>query len=89
MGSPGEHWRGFLKLRWNLGLFLKLCWIFLTGFVPAIDLVSRDTGDFLLKLHWNSQDKAPQGQLEVTAHRVDFIITKRGQTADTDTDAAN
>jgi hypothetical protein len=68
-----------------LGLFLKLCWIFLTGFVVAGDLVSRDTGDSLLKLRWNSQDNSPQGQLEVTARRVDFIITKRGA-ADTGPD---
>ena len=39
---------------------------------------------------WTAQDKSPQGQLEVTARRVEFIITKRGQAADagTDEDAA-
>jgi hypothetical protein len=29
----------------------------------------------------DAQDNSPQGQLEVTAHRVDFILTKRGQAA--------
>ena len=28
---------------------------------------------------WKAQDGAPQGQLEVTARRVEFIITKRAQ----------
>jgi len=32
---------------------------------------------------WVAQDNSPQGQLEVTARRVDFIITKHGQAADT------
>ena len=32
---------------------------------------------------WSAQDKTPQGQLEVTARRVEFIITKRGAAADT------
>jgi len=39
-----------------------------------------------LKLCWNPQDNSPQGQLEVTARRVDFIITKRGPV---ETDAGN
>lgn len=38
---------------------------------------------------WSAQDKTPQGQLEVTARRVDFIITKRGQAADTGADASD
>lgn len=29
------------------------------------------------------KDKTPQGQLEVTARRVEFIITRRGPAADT------
>ncbi len=43
-----------------------------------------DTGD-LIEAHasqfrvstWAAEDGSPQGQLEVTAHRVDFILTKR------------
>ncbi len=35
---------------------------------------------------WSAQDNSPQGQLEVTARRVEFIITKRGQAADTGTE---
>jgi len=34
---------------------------------------------------WSAQDNSPQGQLEVTARRVEFIITKRG-TADNGTE---
>ena len=34
-------------------------------------------------------DKSPQGQLEVTARRVDFIVTKRGPAADTGSDASD
>src|SRR3990172_7161431 len=29
--TSGGHGRDFLKLRWNPVVFLKLCWIFLTG----------------------------------------------------------
>lgn len=32
---------------------------------------------------WSAPDGSPQGRLEVIARRVDFIITKRGQAADT------
>ena len=32
---------------------------------------------------WSAQDNSPQGQLEVTARRVEFITTKRGQAANT------
>ena len=32
---------------------------------------------------WVAQDNSPQGQLEVTARRVEFIITRRGPAADT------
>ena len=46
------------------------------------DLVSVQS-DFFRVAAWTSQDNSPQGQLEVTARRVDFIITKRGQAADT------
>lgn len=35
---------------------------------------------------WTAQDNSPQGQLEVTARRVEFIITKRGPAADPDAD---
>lgn len=35
---------------------------------------------------WSAQDKTPQGQLEVTARRVEFIITRRGPAADTGAD---
>jgi len=35
---------------------------------------------------WSAKDGSPQGQLEVTARRVEFIITKRGQDASTDPD---
>ena len=52
------------------------------------DLVEAHGSRFQVAV-WIAQDKTPQGQLEVTAQRVDFIITKRGQAADTGTDAAN
>ncbi len=52
------------------------------------DLVEAHCSRFQVAV-WSAQDKTPMGQLEVTAHRVDFIITKRGQAADTGTDAAN
>jgi hypothetical protein len=42
------------------------------------DLVSVQS-DFFRVAAWTSQDNSPQGQLEVTARRVDFIITKREQ----------
>ncbi len=41
------------------------------------DLVSVQS-DFFRVAAWNAQDNSPQGQLEVTARRVEFIITKRG-----------
>jgi len=31
---------------------------------------------------WSAQDNSPQGQLEVTARRVEFITTKRGSASD-------
>jgi single-stranded DNA-binding protein len=46
------------------------------------DLVSVQSDTFRVAT-WQSQDNSPQGQLEVTARRVDFIITKRGQATDT------
>ncbi len=52
------------------------------------DLVEVHSQRFQVAV-WSAQDKTPMGQLEVTAQRVDFIITKRGQAADTGTDAAN
>ena len=48
---------------------------------PALskgDPVSMQS-DFFRVAAWTSQDNSPQGQLEVTARRVDFIITKREQ----------
>jgi len=35
---------------------------------------------------WVAQDNSPQGQLEVTARRVEFIITRRGPATDTGAD---
>jgi single-strand DNA-binding protein len=52
------------------------------------DLVSVQSSTFRVAT-WQSQDNSPMGQLEVTAQRVDFIITKRGQAADTEADASN
>ena len=52
------------------------------------DLVSVQSDTFRVAT-WQSQDNSPQGQLEVTARRVDFIITKRGQAADTEADVSN
>lgn len=54
-----------------------------------IYLTTKDRGVRLRSLSrlelsmWSAPDGSPQGQLEVTARRVDFIITKRGQAADT------
>lgn len=31
---------------------------------------------------WSAPGGSPQGQMEVIARRVDFIITRRGQAAD-------
>lgn len=33
---------------------------------------------------WSAKDGSPQGQLEITARRVDFILTKREATPETD-----
>jgi hypothetical protein len=52
------------------------------------DLVEAHSSRFQVAV-WSAQDKTPMGQLEVTAHRVDFIITKRGQAADTGADASD
>jgi single-strand DNA-binding protein len=40
------------------------------------DLVSVTSESFRVSA-WAAQDGSPQGQLEVTARRVDYIITKR------------
>ncbi len=45
------------------------------------DLVAVSSEVFRVSA-WASQDGSPQGQLEVTARRVDFIITKRGEPQD-------
>jgi hypothetical protein len=50
------RWQHFLRLRWKTGLFLKLCWIFLTKVVAESNHVSRVMHDSLLKLRWNSHD---------------------------------
>jgi len=50
------------------------------------DLVSVQISTFRVAV-WQSQDNSPMGQLEVTARRVDFIITKRGQVSDAGEDA--
>lgn len=52
------------------------------------DLVEAHSSRFQVAV-WSAQDKTPMGQLEVTAHRVNFIITKRGQAADTGADASD
>jgi len=52
------------------------------------DLVEAHSSRFQVAV-WSAQDNSPQGQLEVTAHRVDFIITKRGQAADAGADASD
>lgn len=49
------------------------------------DLVTAYSESFRVSA-WNDKNSAPQGQLEITARRVDFIITKRGQAADTESD---
>jgi len=52
------------------------------------DLVCVHSERFQVSV-WSAQDKSPQGQLEVTARRVEFILTKRGQAADTGADASD
>jgi single-stranded DNA-binding protein len=42
------------------------------------DLVAVTSEGFRVSA-WTSPDGSPQGQLEVTVRRVDFIITKRAQ----------
>jgi single-strand DNA-binding protein len=49
------------------------------------DLVCVHSERFQVSV-WSAQDKSPQGQLEVTARRVEFILTKRGTAADTGAD---
>jgi single-strand DNA-binding protein len=49
------------------------------------DLVEVHSQRFQVSV-WTAQDNSPQGQLEVTARRVDFILTKRGQPQDTSTE---
>jgi len=78
VGNPGEYWRDFLRLRWNRGLFLKLCWIFLTKIVAEGDLVSRVVRDSLLKLCWNSQSGNPQVSLDMSASRLVLLDRANG-----------
>ena len=49
------------------------------------DLVAVSSENFRVSA-WASQDGSPQAQLEVTARRVDFIITKRGEPQDAASD---
>jgi single-strand DNA-binding protein len=49
------------------------------------DLVCIHSERFQVSV-WTAQDNTPQGQLELTARRVEFILTKRGQAADTTSD---
>jgi single stranded DNA-binding protein len=46
------------------------------------DLVTAYAESFRVSA-WNDKNGSPQGQLEITARRVDFIITKHEQAADT------
>jgi single-strand DNA-binding protein len=47
------------------------------------DLVTAYSESFRVSA-WSAKDGSPQGQLEITARRVDFILTKRGPAPETD-----
>ena len=49
-----------------------------TQYLSKGDMVCVHSESFRVST-WKAQDGAPQGQLEVTARRVEFIITKRAQ----------
>ncbi len=49
------------------------------------DLVTAYADSFRVNV-WSAKNGSPQGQLEVTARRVDFIITKREQADDNGAD---
>ncbi len=51
--------------------------------LDAGDLVTAYSESFRVSA-WSAKDGSPQGQLEITARRVDFIITKRGPAPETD-----
>ena len=51
----------------------------------AGDLVTAYSENFRVSA-WNDKNGSPQSQLEITARRVDFIITKREPSADTGDD---
>jgi single-stranded DNA-binding protein len=69
-------------------------WVRVSVFGKLAEAMQHLTKGDLVEVHgsrfqvavWSAQDKTPMGQLEVTAQRVDFIITKRGQAANTEAD---